>query len=56
MLKIRATFVDDQKGNDEMQGFIKELEENYTILNQSEVYKGRGKSIYSNIYLDVEKR
>lgn len=56
MLKIRATFVDDAKGREELEDFIKEMSDKYTILNQSEPYKGRGKSIYNNIYLDIEKR
>ena len=53
MLKIRITFVDDAKGNENAKEVIKE---NFTIVNQSRVYKGRGTSMYSNVYLDVEAK
>ncbi|MGL4742295.1 MAG: hypothetical protein ACRC41_16125 [Sarcina sp.] len=54
MLKIRITFVDDPKGNEELKKTIKLLEENINLISQSKVCKCRGKSKYSNIYLDVE--
>lgn len=54
MLKVRVTFVDDKVK--EMDELVETIEKNgYTILNQSEVYKGRGKSKYDNVYLDIEK-
>lgn len=56
MLKIRVTFVDDEKGNKELKDFIGMIEKKQTVLNQSQIYKGRGKSIYSNVYLDIEER
>lgn len=55
MLEIRITFVDDEKGNEELQNLIEDISLTHTILQQSDVYKGRGKSIYSSVYLDVEK-
>ena len=56
MLKIRITFVDDAKGNKEVENAKEVIKENFTIVNQSRVYKGRGTSMYSNVYLDVEAK
>lgn len=56
MLKARITFVDDENGNQELQKFINELENKYLIINKSKIYKGRGDSLYSNIYLDVKEK
>ena len=53
MLKIRMTFVDDEEGNKELKNAIDKLSKEFDIVNQSDVYKGRGKSKYSNIYIDV---
>ena len=41
MLKIRITY---------------NREKEFDIINQSPEYKNRGKSKYSNIYLDVESK
>lgn len=54
MIKIRLTFVDTPKGCSELAGAIKILNDKCIVLNQSKVYKGRGATKYSNIYLDVE--
>lgn len=54
MIKVRLTFVDTPKGCSELAGAIKILNDNYIVLNQSKVYKGRGTTKYSNIYLDIE--
>lgn len=54
MLKLRITFVDDEEGNKELEKFIKNIEKENKILNISKPYRGRGKSIYSNIYIDVK--
>lgn len=54
MIKIRLTFVDTPKGYSELAETIKILNDNYIVLNQSKVYKGRGVTKYSNIYLDIE--
>lgn len=56
MLKIRITFVDDAKGNKEVENAKEVIKENFIIVNQSRVYKGRGTSMYSNVYLDVEAK
>lgn len=55
MLKVRITFVDNEKGQKELEALKKILEQNTEVLSESEIYKGRGKSIYSNIYFDIEK-
>lgn len=56
MLKIRATFVDNERGKKELKDFLELLKKNKTfdVINESKVYKGRGNSQYSNIYLDIE--
>ena len=54
MLKLRITFADDEEGNKELEKFIKNIEKENKILNISKPYRGRGKSIYSNIYIDVK--
>ena len=56
MLKVRVTFVDNEKGNDQLEEFIEMLRENkqFEILNESKIYKGRGNSQYSNIYVDID--
>ena len=54
MLKLRITFVDDKKGNKELDKIVSLLDENMNLVNQSKVYAGRGKSKYSSIYLDME--
>lgn len=56
MLKVRVTFVNDEKGNKELKDFMEMIEKKQTVLNQSQKYKDRGKSIYSNVYLDIEER
>ncbi len=56
MLKIRATFVDNERGNKELEDFLELLRENkmFMVISESKVYKGRCNSQYSNIYLDIE--
>ena len=54
MIKIRLTFIDTIEGKKELQEAIKILQTQSTIINQSKAYKGRGKSLYSSIYLDVK--
>ena len=54
MIKGRLTFIDTTEGKRELQEVIKILESQFTIINQSKVYKGRGKSLYNNIYIDIE--
>ncbi|MBQ8999822.1 MAG: hypothetical protein IJ086_14195 [Clostridium sp.] len=56
MLKVRATFVDNERGNKELEDFLELLRENkmFMVVSESKVYKGRGNSQYSNIYVDIE--
>lgn len=54
MLKIRITY--DQEKTTELEEFIKILDTQYRILNQSAPYKGRGRSVYSNVYVDIEAK
>lgn len=56
MLKVRVTFVDNHKGNEELEEFLEMLRENkkFHTISESKVYTGRGNSQYSNIYVDVE--
>lgn len=56
MIKLRLTFVDDEKGNEEVKSTIEELKKSFRIINESKAYKGRGNSLYSNIYLDIDKK
>lgn len=50
MLKFRITYADKT----ELDKALKKLETEFNILSISKPYKGRGKSQYSNIYLDIE--
>lgn len=57
MLKIRVTFVDgDNKSINDINKILSALEKDFQILNQSKVYKGRGASKYSNIYIDIDRK
>lgn len=56
MLKVRITFVDNDKGNDELVGAIELLKANYNVIDISKVYKGRGNSQYSNVYIDIVRK
>ena len=57
MLKIRVTFVDeDSKSINDIEKDLSVLEKDFQILNQSKVYKGRGTSKYSNIYIDIDRK
>ena len=56
MLKVRITFVDNEKGRKELDYAKEKLAKSFNILNESKVYEGRGNSQYSNIYLDVEAK
>ena len=56
MIKCRLTFVDNTKGQKELEETIDKLKENFDVINTSRIYKGRNGSRYSNIYLDIEKR
>lgn len=50
MLKFRITYSSEK----ELQKAIEKLEAEFNVLSISKPYKGRGKSKYSNVYLDIE--
>lgn len=52
MLKIRLTYKQEQDA--ELQETLEIINSNFNVLNQSREYKGRGKSKYSNVYIDVD--
>lgn len=56
MLKVRVTFVDNEKGNEQLEEFLEMLRENkkFETISESKIYKGRGSSQYSNIYVDID--
>lgn len=56
MIKCRLTFVDNTKGQKELEETIGKLKENFDVINASRIYKGRNGSMYSNIYLDLERK
>ncbi len=56
MIKKRLTFVDTEEGNIELDNALNEISKGFTVIQTSKVYKGRGISKYSNIYLDVESK
>lgn len=56
MLKLRITFVDNENGNKELQKALSKINNNFEIINKTDIYKGRNGSKYSNIYLDVENK
>lgn len=56
MLKVRITYVNNDKGKKERDMLIGSLEDDFELLSKSKEYVGRGESIYNNIYLDLEKK
>ena len=56
MIKIRITFVDNEEGCKELSDSISNIEKEFDIINKSKIYKGRGTSLYSNIYLDASPK
>lgn len=56
MLKVRITFVDDKKGKEELEDLIENIEDEMDIVSKSQIYKGRGESKFSSIYLDVQRK
>lgn len=54
MLKVRITFVDNEKGRAELASATDKLEKDFNVISVSNIYKGRGKSKYSNVYIDLE--
>ncbi|WP_195245624.1 hypothetical protein [Clostridium celatum] len=56
MIKMRLTFVDTVEGRKELDRALEGVKKTFNVINESKVYKGRGNSQYSNIYLDVEEK
>lgn len=56
MIKVRITFPDNEKGNEELENHIEELEKLYNFVSVSKIYKGRGNSPYSNVYIDLDDK
>ncbi len=52
MLKFRITYADKK----ELDKALEKLETEFNILSISKEYRGRGKSKYSNIYLDIKNK
>lgn len=56
MIKMRLTFVDTEEGNIELNNSLNKIKDIFTVIQTSKIYKGRGNSKYSNIYLDVDNK
>ncbi len=54
MIKIRLEYVDNPKGQWELERLIDALEEKYTVLSRSKPYINRN-SLYKRIYVEVEE-
>lgn len=54
MIKIRLEYVDNPKGQWELEKLIDVLEEKYIVLSRSKSYTNRN-SLYKRIYVEVEK-
>lgn len=52
MLKFRISYSDEK----ELGKALEKLETEFNVLSISKPYRGRGKSKYSNVYLDIEKK
>ena len=53
MIKCRLTFTHDEEGIAELNNTIDIIKMDFNVLNISKVYKGRGDSKYSNVYIDI---
>lgn len=56
MIKLRVYFVDDKKGNVELEEALKKIGKEFNIISKSKIYKNSRGSKYSRIYLDVENK
>lgn len=52
MLKLRITY--NRNNKDELEKAIDLIKKEYDIVNRSKEYKGRGESLYNNVYVDIE--
>ena len=56
MIKCRLTFTHDEEGIAELNNTIDIIKMDFNVLNISKVYKGRGDSKYSNVYIDIMQK
>ena len=56
MIKMRLTFVDTEEGNIELNNALNKIQDIFTVIQTSKIYKGRGNSKYSNVYLEIENK
>ena len=56
MIKMRLTFIDTKEGNVELDNALNKISKGFTVIQTSKIYKGRGTSKYSNIYLEVDNK
>lgn len=56
MIKMRLTFVNNDKGIDELNEAIEKIKNDFEILDISKVYEGRGASKFANVYIDLENK
>ena len=56
MIKIRLTFSNDEKGLIKFAEALDNIKRTFNVLSVSKVYKGRGESKFSNVYIDVENK
>ncbi len=54
MIKIRLEYVDNPKGQWELEKLIDVLEEKYIVLSRSKSYTNRN-NLYKRIYVEVEE-
>ena len=53
---MRLTFIDTKEGNVELDNALNKISKGFTVIQTSKIYKGRGTSKYSNIYLEVDNK
>lgn len=56
MIKLRVYFVDDKKGNVELEEALKKIDKEFKIISKSKIYKNSKGSKYSRVYVDVENK
>ncbi len=56
MIKLRAYFVDDKKGNIELEEALKKINKEFNVISKSKIYKNSRGSKYSRVYLDIENK
>ncbi|MBS6601277.1 MAG: hypothetical protein KH333_09765 [Clostridium sp.] len=56
MIKLRVYFVDDKKGNVELEEALKRIAKEFNIISKSKVYKNSRGNKYLIVYIDVENK